>query len=77
MSSGPAAARRTNGAPSPEEAAAIAAAIERFVLETAAGAARGASGGSGGAPDAWARAALLEGVSRDDQLDLVDPWINT
>jgi hypothetical protein len=77
MSSGPPAAPRGNGAPSPEEAAAIAAAIERFALDTAAAAARGASAGSGAGPDAWTRAALLEGVARDDQRELLDPWINT
>ena len=27
--------------------------------------------------DGWRRAALLEGVSRESETDLPDPWINT
>jgi len=44
--------------PSPEEAAAIAAAVERFVAETAAPGAEPEE-----AVGSWQRAALLEGVS--------------
>lgn len=44
--------------PSDDEAAAIAAAIERFVAETAP-----APGGQDEATSRWQRAALLEGVS--------------
>lgn len=43
---------------SPEEAAAVAAAIERFVAETAPAAAEPSDGAS-----AWQRVALVEGVS--------------
>jgi hypothetical protein len=55
---------------SSEEAAAVAAAIERFMRDHA--------------PviidvpetvDGWTRAALLEGVGRDERHDAVDPWI--
>ncbi|HEX4188383.1 MAG TPA: hypothetical protein VHY83_10835 [Solirubrobacteraceae bacterium] len=56
---------------SPEEAAAIVAALERFVSDTAAVSA------AEPAPDPWARAAILEGVAREDPPDLADPWINT
>lgn len=45
------------GSPSEDEAAAIAAAIERFAAETAPAPASG-----GGAIGPWQRAALLEGV---------------
>ncbi len=47
-----------NRSPSNEEAAAIAAAIERFRAETAP-----AGGREGDALSAWQRAALVEGVS--------------
>jgi hypothetical protein len=56
---------------SPEEAAAIVAALERFVSDTAPG------GAAEPAPDPWLRAAMLEGVAREDPPDLADPWINT
>jgi hypothetical protein len=59
-------------AASAEEAAAIAAALERFMRATA----RAAAGGEGG-PDLWRRAAMLEGVSTEDQDGVRDPWINT
>jgi len=56
---------------SPTEAAAIVAALDRFMRETAP------------APlspqrrvDPWRRAALLEGVSREVDRDVPDPWIN-
>jgi hypothetical protein len=57
---------------SPEEAAAIVAALERFMRVT----------GHGSPPpeppgDPWRRAAILEGVGRAGQGDLRDPWINT
>ncbi len=57
---------------SPEEAAAVVAALERFMRATAT------------APQApweglneWQRAAILEGVEREESGDLLDPWINT
>jgi hypothetical protein len=56
---------------SPEEAAAIVAAVERFMRDTAPPATPEP------APDPWRRAAFLEGVSREDQGDSGDPWINT
>jgi hypothetical protein len=59
-------------APSAEEAAAIVAAVERFMRATA------------GAPvepqrsfDPWQRAAILEGVARAPQAGEQSPWINT
>jgi hypothetical protein len=57
---------------SPEEAAAIVAALERFIGDTAPALAI-----STPAPDRWREAALLEGVRRDDPGDLGEPWINT
>jgi hypothetical protein len=57
---------------SPEEAAAIVAALERFMRDTAPAPAAGATG-----PDPWQRAAILEAVSRDPGADTTDPWINT
>jgi hypothetical protein len=59
------------GAPSPEEAAAIAAAIERFLHETTPEPAAPAH-----SPDPWTRAAMLESVSRGDRSDVPHPWIN-
>jgi hypothetical protein len=47
-----------SGAPRPDEAAAVAAAIERFRAETAP-----APGGEGESTGPWQRAALVEGVS--------------
>lgn len=57
---------------SPEEAAAIVAALERFMRATA-------PPPSSPAPvlDGWRRAAVLEGVAREPHGDLPDPWINT
>ncbi len=52
--------------PSEDEAAAVAAAIERFVADTAP-----ASGGEEAKLGAWQRAALLEGVSAKGTV--VDP----
>ena len=57
---------------SPEEAAAIVAALERFMRATAPAARPPVS-----APDDWRRTAVLEGVSRDPVVDVFDPWINT
>ena len=58
---------------SPEEAAAIVAALERFVRET-----RPAGPGPGSqAPAGWGVAGRLEGVERDQEADLRHPWINT
>jgi hypothetical protein len=48
-----------------EEAAAIVAALERFMRATA----PPPSPPAGGAPDGWRRAALLEGVSREPDAD--------
>jgi hypothetical protein len=63
----------TNGtAPSPEEAAAVVAALERFSRATAAPA-RAPREQS----DHWQRAAILEGVERGSEADVSDPWINT
>jgi hypothetical protein len=60
------------GSASPEEAAAIVAALERFMRATAPAAAPPAGG-----PETWQRAAVLEGVARDQGRDASDPWINT
>jgi hypothetical protein len=57
---------------SPEEAAAVVAALERFIRATAPPVSSPAPAG-----DPWRRAALLEGVEREAQGDLPDPWINT
>jgi hypothetical protein len=63
--------------PSAEEAAAIVAAIERFMRAAAsAGGLAPASGSSSG--DAWRRAAILESVSRDPWTDAgtdADAWL--
>ena len=57
---------------SPEEAAAVVAALERFMRATAPAAAPRAS------LDPWQRAAILEGVERDCRRPMLpDPWINT
>ena len=58
---------------SPEEAAAIVAALERFMRATAPAPASPASGPS----DGWRRAAVLEGVEREPGQQIPDPWINT
>jgi hypothetical protein len=56
---------------SPEEAAAVVAALEQFMRATAPlGSPRTEE------PDLWKRAAILEGLSRADSLDARDPWIN-
>jgi hypothetical protein len=56
---------------SPEQAAAIVAAIERFMRETAPRPSPGEEG-----PDPWQHAAILEGIERECQGDVPDPWIN-
>ncbi len=58
---------------SPEEAAAIVAAIEQFMRATTAQGTERASL----EPEPWLRAAMLEGVSRADLPDAREPWINT
>ncbi|HEY4895013.1 MAG TPA: hypothetical protein VII01_02900 [Solirubrobacteraceae bacterium] len=55
-----------------EEAAAIVAALARFMRATAAPAAAADQ-----ALDPWARAAILEGVARAPGTEIPDPWINT
>ena len=62
------------GAPpaSPQEAAAIVAALERFMRATTPVAAPAA-----GEPEPWLRTAMLEAVSRGPAIDDADPWINT
>ena len=57
---------------SPEEAAAVVAALERFMRATAPPPAAPA-----GQLDGWREAALLEGVERDPPGGGRDPWINT
>jgi hypothetical protein len=60
-------------AASAEEAAAIVAALERFMRATAP-----APAAADDELDPWRRAALLEGVSRAESwADVPDPWINT
>jgi hypothetical protein len=54
-----------------EEAAAIAAAVDRFLGETAPAPANGAQ-----TLDPWTHAAMLEGISREDRADVPHPWIN-
>jgi hypothetical protein len=58
--------------PSAEEAAAIVAAIERFMRATAPLARESVQ-----AVDRWRRAAILEGVEREPADDAPNPWINT
>jgi hypothetical protein len=57
---------------SPEEAAAVVAALERFMRATAP-----ASAAPSGELPGWVRAARIEAVSRESEIDLPDPWINT
>jgi hypothetical protein len=59
-------------AASHEEAAAIAAAIERFMRATAP-----PTGPAADLGDPWRRAAMLEGVEREHRNDVPHPWINT
>jgi hypothetical protein len=55
---------------SPEEAAAIVAALERFMRATAP-----ATEPAAEPSDPWRRVAILEGVEREAQGDLSDPWL--
>jgi hypothetical protein len=57
---------------SPEEAAAIVAALERFMRDTAPAPAAPST-----EPERWQRAAMLEAVSREPGEASPDPWINT
>jgi|HubBroStandDraft_4_1064222.scaffolds.fasta_scaffold08946_4 hypothetical protein len=61
---------------SAEEAAAIAAALERFLHDEEATRAHARARGTD-APDPWTRAAMLEGVMRENHADVPHPWINT
>jgi hypothetical protein len=54
----------------PEEAAAIVAALERFMRATAP-----APGAPADAPDPWWRAGILEGTYRDDAGEEREPWL--
>jgi hypothetical protein len=57
---------------SPAEAAAIVAALERFMRDTAPRVARPVE-----SVDRWTRAAMLEGVAREGLANEPDPWLNT
>jgi hypothetical protein len=57
---------------SPAEAAAIVAALERFIRDTAPQLAPPTEH-----LDPWTRAAMLEGVARTGPGDEPDPWLNT
>jgi hypothetical protein len=56
---------------SPEEAAAIVAALERFMRDTA----PRPSANVSATPDGWHAAAVLEGVSRDPWAAAGDSWL--
>jgi hypothetical protein len=62
------------GAVTAEEAAAIAAALDRFLHDTAPAP---ASASIDQASEQWTRAAMLEGVTREDHAAVPHPWINT
>jgi hypothetical protein len=64
--------RAIDPAATPEETAAIVAALERFRRATAPAAAAAAP-----PPDGWRREAMLEAVAREPSADVPDPWINT
>ncbi len=57
---------------SPEEAAAVVAALEQFMRATAP-----VPTATEEAIDPWRRASLLEGVAMEHPADMPDPWINT
>src|ERR1700688_4080085 len=59
-------------AASPEEAAAIVAALERFMRSTAP-----ALTPMKAPLELWRRAAIMEGVEREPGTDMPTPWINT
>ena len=63
----------TLGSATAEEAAAIAAAIDRFLEETSP--APAPVDGDVQTQDPWTRAAMLEGVAREDHTDIPHPWI--
>jgi hypothetical protein len=65
-------ARVVSPTASPEETAAIAAALETFMRATAPTVTAPVQ-----ALDPWRGAAILEGVSREPEHDLLHPWINT
>ena len=54
----------------PEEAAAIVAALERFMRDTAPPA-----DGRTDMPDPWGRAGILEGTEHDAPAELREPWM--
>jgi len=54
----------------PAQAAAIVAALERFMRDHAP-----ARAGAVGEEDRWLRAALVEGVERERSFDGPDPWV--
>jgi hypothetical protein len=58
-------------AASPEEAAAVVAALERFMRATAP-----AHAPAKELMDPWQRAAFTEAVARQEPSDTYDPWIN-
>ncbi len=64
--------RAIDPAATPEETAAIVAALERFRRAAAPAAAPPAPPLGG-----WRRTALLEAVEREAEPDVPDPWINT
>jgi len=68
------AATASTPAASPEEAAAIVAALERFMGATAP---PPASTPDPSTTDPWRRAAAREALTRAERHDLPDPWINT
>jgi hypothetical protein len=68
----PALATSAKGAATIEEAAAIAAAIERFSRDT-----EPASSVGEAAREDWTRTALREGVTRQERPAAPHPWINT
>ena len=57
---------------SPEEAAAIVAALDRFMRDTA----PASSAGTEATSDAWHATAILEGVSRDPWAAAGDAWLD-
>jgi len=64
---------KTGPAPTPEEAAAIVAALERFMRATA----PPPPGDTPSTPQGWHAAALLEGVSRDPWATIAsDEWLS-
>lgn len=58
-------------AATPAQAAAVVAALQRFMADTAPPAPAPQDG-----PDRWRQAALLEGVSREPHSVVPDSWIN-